>query len=242
MASYAPLLLALVAATAASPTSTEIAPGVFMPFVNLGGVRSRPSNYTAWFEAGGIGVDTALTYGVAVQTATGKAVAAASLARSKIFVTTKVPCCPEGSLPQDCGKHNTTIAQDAAADLAQLGLDYVDLLLLHWPCDTIEQTIASYKALEPLVASGKVREGVWVSPVPVGWRDTLHPQGVKSSPTLYWHATTRTRAHAHTRTHHSPLTTHPPTHTPTHIHRRGPSASRTLTLPSSLRSLRRASK
>ena len=171
MASYAPLLLALVAATAtASPTSTEIAPGVFMPFVNLGGVRSRPSNYTAWFEAGGIGVDTALTYGVAVQTATGKAVAAASLARSKIFVTTKVPCCPEGSLPQDCGKHNTTIAQDAAADLAQLGLDYVDLLLLHWPCDTIEQTIASYKALEPLVASGKVREGVWVLPVPVGWR------------------------------------------------------------------------
>ena len=217
MASYAPLLLALVAATAtASPTSTEIAPGVFMPFVNLGGVRSRPSNYTAWFEAGGIGVDTALTYGVAVQTATGKAVAAASLARSKIFVTTKVPCCPEGSLPQDCGKHNTTIAQDAAADLAQLGLDYVDLLLLHWPCDTIEQTIASYKALEPLVASGKVREGVC------------------------------TRTHAHTRTHarttHHSLTTHPPTHTPTHIHRRGPSASRTSTLPSSLRSSRRASK
>jgi diketogulonate reductase-like aldo/keto reductase len=33
----------------------------------------------------------------------------------------------------------------------------VDLVLLHWPCDDFENTVASYTALEPLVKAGKAR-------------------------------------------------------------------------------------
>ena len=36
-------------------------------------------------------------------------------------------------------------------------MDYVDLMLLHWPCDDLVDSVATYRALEPLVASGKAR-------------------------------------------------------------------------------------
>jgi diketogulonate reductase-like aldo/keto reductase len=66
----------------------EIAPGVFMPTVNLGGVTSKPSNYSAFLAMGGVGLDTALTYGVATQTSVGAAIKSSGLPRNKIFVTT----------------------------------------------------------------------------------------------------------------------------------------------------------
>ena len=49
------------------PTHVEIAPGVSMPYVNLGGVHSHPSNYSAWLHLGGTGLDSALMYGDDVQ-------------------------------------------------------------------------------------------------------------------------------------------------------------------------------
>ena len=42
-------------------------------------------------------------------------------------------------------------------DLGTLGLEYVDLLLLHWPCAELADTVATYKALEPFVLSGRAR-------------------------------------------------------------------------------------
>ena len=33
----------------------------------------------------------------------------------------------------------------------------VDLLLLHWPCNSFEETIATYRALEEVALAGKVR-------------------------------------------------------------------------------------
>ena len=38
------------------PTTRIIAPGISMPYVNLGGVHSHPSNYTLWLEKGGRGL------------------------------------------------------------------------------------------------------------------------------------------------------------------------------------------
>ena len=95
-----------------------------MPYINLGGVASRPSNYTAWFEAGGRGVDTALTYGLTVQMAVGKAVGASKLPRDQAFVTTKVPCCPTvawGGVACNSSFwwHSTTLQEDLEADLQQ---------------------------------------------------------------------------------------------------------------------------
>ena len=61
--------LLLVLATVRTGTGTGsvagkrvlLANGVEMPFVNLGGVSSSPSNYSAYLQLGGRGLDTALT-------------------------------------------------------------------------------------------------------------------------------------------------------------------------------------
>ena len=107
----------------------EIAPGVSMPMVNLGGVLTKPSNYSAWLSpaVGGTAVDTALSYGTKVQHQVGVALAKSRLPRDRAFVTTKVPCCPDGapshmwfSCDDPDGK-NTTLALER--DLHELDLD-----------------------------------------------------------------------------------------------------------------------
>ena len=64
--------LSVLCVSHAEPSNTiEIAPGVFMPYANLGGVRSRPSNYSEWLTLGGRGLDTALTCQLFVYVQTG---------------------------------------------------------------------------------------------------------------------------------------------------------------------------
>ena len=82
--------------------TVEIAPGVFMPTVNCGGVESKPSNYSAFLALGGRGLDTALTYGAPTQESVGEAIAASGLPREQIFVTTKIPCCPQALVGKMC--------------------------------------------------------------------------------------------------------------------------------------------
>lgn len=159
---YVPLLCVLLHAANASvpPAPTvEIAPGVRMPKINLG-----LCNHTFWLANGGRGVDTALVYGDKAQRETGEAVRNSGLPRSELFITTKVPCCPAkkwlkaaGGLPAMCGVlgHNTSSQIDH--DIATLGVDYVDLMLLHWPCDTFEETLAAYSAMESMVTAGTAK-------------------------------------------------------------------------------------
>jgi diketogulonate reductase-like aldo/keto reductase len=71
-------------------------------------------------EAGYRHIDTAAMY--RNEAGIGKALAAAALPRDSIFVTTKLP-------PSDAGRERRTLAES----LAKLGLDYVDLWLVHWP-------------------------------------------------------------------------------------------------------------
>lgn len=42
-------------------------------------------------------------------------------------------------------------------DFRTLGLPQVDLMLLHWPCETLEETVATYRAMQPLVDAGRAR-------------------------------------------------------------------------------------
>jgi diketogulonate reductase-like aldo/keto reductase len=142
------------------PNSVEIAPGVTMPVVNLGGVSSKPSNYTAFLSIGGVGLDAAFQYGAATQEKLGKAVKTSSLPRSNIFITTKIPCCPMFP-PWTSPLCNNTGPANASGwikgDLGQLGVAYVDLILLHMPCDTMEHTMAAYGALEKMHKAGFAR-------------------------------------------------------------------------------------
>ena len=152
-------LLLVGTARGASPAPTvEIAPGVHMPMVNLG-----ISNHTTWLSSGGRGLDTAFVYGDPAQAEVGAAVRASSLPRSSLFVTTKVPCCPATAwedfcgAPGVCGKLGTNTTAQIEHDMDVLGLDFVDLMLIHWPCDTLDETMKTYRAMEQMVRAGRAR-------------------------------------------------------------------------------------
>lgn len=94
-------------------------------------------------------VDTAALY--ANEEGVGQAVrgaVAAGLPREEVFVTSKV-------WNTDQGYDSTLAAFDASMD--RLGLDYLDLYLIHWPCPDRDLFIPTYKALETLYHAGRVR-------------------------------------------------------------------------------------
>ncbi|MEU4048074.1 aldo/keto reductase [Streptomyces olivaceus] len=97
-------------------------------------------------EAGYRSIDTAAIYGN--EEGTGRAIAASGLAREDLFVTTKL-------WNSDQGYDSTLRAFDAS--LAKLGLDYLDLYLIHWPMPAREKYVDTYKAFEKLLADGRVR-------------------------------------------------------------------------------------
>jgi len=126
-----------------------------MPWVSFG-FGSQIS-----LQHGGRALDTAWCYGDVDQAATGQAVRASGLSRSEIFVTTKVPCCPSpfgpGSLCRNESWDASLTAEHIRHDYEVLGLEYVDLMLMHWPCSDFTQTLAVYRQLEDLVRKGKAR-------------------------------------------------------------------------------------
>ncbi|MGW2715683.1 aldo/keto reductase, partial [Streptomyces sp. NPDC001356] len=86
-------------------------------------------------EAGYRSIDTAAIYGN--EEGTGKAIAASGLPREDVFVTTKL-------WNGDHGYDSTLRAFDTS--LEKLGLDYVDLYLIHWPLPSRGTYIDTYKA------------------------------------------------------------------------------------------------
>ncbi|WUC39794.1 aldo/keto reductase [Streptomyces sp. NBC_00557] len=97
-------------------------------------------------EAGYRSIDTAAVYGN--EEGTGRAIAASGLPREEIFVTTKL-------WNADHGYDAALRAFDAS--LARLGLDYIDLYLIHWPLPARDAYVDTYKALEKLLSDGRVR-------------------------------------------------------------------------------------
>jgi 2,5-diketo-D-gluconate reductase A len=71
-------------------------------------------------DAGYRHIDTATAYHN--ESGIGKALAASALSRESVFVTTKLP-------PSHAGRERRTLAES----LSKLGLDFVDLWLVHWP-------------------------------------------------------------------------------------------------------------
>jgi 2,5-diketo-D-gluconate reductase A len=98
------------------------------------------------FEVGYRHIDTAAIYGN--EEGVGKAIAASGIAREELFITTKL-------YNNDQGTQSAFDAMDLS--LEKLGLDYVDLYLIHWPSPKQDRYVESWKALERLKADGKTR-------------------------------------------------------------------------------------
>ncbi|MBY8880066.1 aldo/keto reductase [Actinacidiphila acidipaludis] len=101
---------------------------------------------TAALEAGYRSIDTAAVYGN--EAGVGRALAGAGLPREELFVTTKVWNADQG--------HDATLrAFDAS--LGRLGLDHVDLYLIHWPAPAQDRYLDTWRALRTLLADGRTR-------------------------------------------------------------------------------------
>ena len=124
--------------------------GVVIPQLGFGVFQITPDDTRqATLDALEVGyrhIDTAEMYGNEKQV--GEAVAASGLARSEIFVTSKL--------------NNGFHARDAALwafdeTLDALGFDYLDLFLIHWPLPSIGDFVETWKAMQEISESGRVR-------------------------------------------------------------------------------------
>lgn len=120
--------------------------GIEMPVSGLGTYRLSAEetviSVKAALESGYGLIDTAAAY--SNEEAVGQGIKESGVAREDIFITTKL-------WPEDYG--NATAAINAA--LVKLGVEYIDLLLLHQPWG--DNYVAAYQAMEQAVTEGKVR-------------------------------------------------------------------------------------
>ena len=123
--------------------------GIEMPYLGLGVFEMKDGeeayNAVRWaIEAGYKHIDTAAIYGNEVSV--GKAIKDSGIARKDLFVTTKL-------WNEDMRQNNQLKAIDDS--LGRLGLDYVDLYLIHWP--VAGKYVESWKKMEEIYKSGKAK-------------------------------------------------------------------------------------
>lgn len=97
-------------------------------------------------QTGYTSIDTAMIY--QNEEGVGQAIQESGVDRKDLFITTKV-------WNADQGYEQTLAAFETSLD--KLGLDYVDLYLIHWPTPDFDQYIETYQALEKLYKDGRVR-------------------------------------------------------------------------------------
>lgn len=124
--------------------------GVEIPQLGLGvflvtDAETRSAVATA-LEVGYRSIDTAAAYHNEEQV--GDAVKASGLPREDLFVTTKL-------WNTEQGFDATLAAFDAS--LRRLDLDYLDLYLIHWPAPRQDRYVESWRAMQKILAEGRVR-------------------------------------------------------------------------------------
>jgi 2,5-diketo-D-gluconate reductase A len=124
--------------------------GVEMPQLGYGvwqvpDDEAEPTVGTA-LQAGYRSVDTAAAY--ENERGTGKALATSGIPREELFVTTKL-------WNSDHGYDAALRAFDASLD--GLGLEYVDLYLIHWPVPARDTYVETWKALEKIYGEGRAK-------------------------------------------------------------------------------------
>lgn len=122
----------------------EIASGVKMPVLSIGtgGLETSKAQEIVeyWLGLGGRGIDTAYMYGD--QSVIKQAIAKSGVDRKDLFITTKIPGC-------------SNAARNLESNLQQLGMDYVDLVLIHFPRGG--SCTSAWKAMEEFYNNGKAK-------------------------------------------------------------------------------------
>ncbi|MFC4494833.1 aldo/keto reductase [Streptomyces ovatisporus] len=124
--------------------------GLSMPQLGFG-VYQVPEDDTqdvvsAALEYGYRSIDTASLY--RNEEGTGRAIAASGIPREELFVTTKLWNTDQG---YDAARHAFEVS------LAKLGLEYVDLYLIHWPLPARDLYVETWKALEKIYELGRAK-------------------------------------------------------------------------------------
>lgn len=133
-----------------------LANGVEIPCMGFGTYKMAPSqtaeSVRCAIESGWKHIDTATIYENEAEV--GQGIREAGIAREELFVTTKL----QG---RDRGYESTLKAFDLS--LKQLGMDYVDLYLIHWPAspfyhdDWKQKNADTWRAFEKLYREGRIR-------------------------------------------------------------------------------------
>jgi len=130
---------------------TTLHNGVKMPWLGLGVFKVQDgeevvNSVKAALEVGYRSIDTAAVYGN--EEGVGKAIAESNVPREELFITTKV-------WNANHGYESTLAAFDES--IRKLGLDYLDLYLVHWPLPSQGKYVETWRALEKLYKDGRVR-------------------------------------------------------------------------------------
>lgn len=131
--------------------------GVKIPAVGFGTWQTPDGNVAkesvkAALDCGYRHIDTAFAYGNEVSV--GEGIKASGVAREDIFITTK-------HWITDRGYDKTVAAVEKS--LTNLGVDYIDLYLIHWPCvekidpNWAEVNASTWRGFEKMYKEGKIR-------------------------------------------------------------------------------------
>lgn len=102
---------------------------------------------SAALQAGYRLIDTASAYGN--EAAVGRAIAASGIPREELFISTKVATADQG--------YNST-KEAVAASLQRLGLDYIDMYMIHWPAGQLGKYMDTYGAMQKVQQeTGQIR-------------------------------------------------------------------------------------
>lgn len=169
----------------------NIAPGVSMPILAFG---TSPISYhgcsvqdavSMYLMLGARHLDLALSYGTEKEV--GAAIKASGVRRSDLFLAAKI----EGPVG-----YQKALEQVAEYDLPNTGLDYFDLLLMHYPCSTyskqcglseLAERLDTWRGMEHLKALGKTR-AIGVSNFDLEQLNQLYDAGYHPSVNqVQWH-------------------------------------------------------
>ena len=134
----------------ASVPTIRLYNGVEIPQLGFGVFQIKPADTAeatrTALEIGYRHIDTAQMYGNEKEV--GQAVRESGIDRGEVFVTSKL---------NNNRQERDDILRSFDQSLSDMGLDYLDLFLIHWPLPSVSDYVARWKVMEEIYASGRAK-------------------------------------------------------------------------------------